>query len=56
MLEGAGGGAFLVQRGPSEKHRRLIEARKLASVSKLPLALHHISRPQPYSEENEKML
>lgn len=31
-------------------------ARKLASVSKLSLSLHHISHPQPYNEENEKML
>lgn len=31
-------------------------ARKLASVSKLPLSLHHISHPQPYNEENEKVL
>lgn len=45
-----------VQRGPSEKHRRLIVARKLASVSKLSLPLHHISHLQPHSEENEKVL
>lgn len=45
-----------VQRGPSEKHRRLIVARKLASVSKLSLPLRHISHLQPHSEENEKVL
>lgn len=30
-------------------------ARKLESVSKLRISLHHISHPQPYSEENEKV-